>query len=148
MGLFDKILGGRSSDTTTFSRQEAFAAIMLAVVAADGHISDEEIDGFNAVINRMKIFQEQTAASHNAMMDKLFLLLKKNDSSFLMRKGIESLPAELRETAFTIAGDFVFADGNVEKEEMAILEELRTALGIAENLAVKILEVLEIKNRG
>ncbi len=51
MGMFDKILGGRSGENATYSKQEAFAAIMLATVAADGNISDEEADGFNAVIN-------------------------------------------------------------------------------------------------
>lgn len=148
MGLFDKVLGGRSSENAALSKQEAFAAIMLATVAADGHISDEEVDGFNAVVNRMKLFQVQSVAEHKAMMDKLLGLLKRNDASFLLSKGAEFLPAELRETAFAVAGDFVFADGSVEKEEMAVLEKLQATLGVAEQQALKILEVLEIKNRG
>jgi hypothetical protein len=41
MGLFDKFGGGRAD--APFTRQEAFAGIMLSVVAADGHISDEEV---------------------------------------------------------------------------------------------------------
>ena len=69
MGLFDKVLGGRSSESNAFSKQEAFAAIMLATVAADGHISDEEVDGFYAVINRMKLFKVQPVAEHKVMMD-------------------------------------------------------------------------------
>ncbi len=148
MGLFDKVLGGRNSESAAFTKQEAFAAVMLATVAADGHISDEEVDGFNAVVNRMKLFQVQSASEHKAMIDKLFGLLKRNDASFLLQKGAESLPAELRETAFAVAGDFVFADGSVEAEEMATLEKLQATLGVAEQQALKILEVLEIKNRG
>lgn len=148
MGLFDKVLGGRSSENDPLSKQEAFAAIMLATVAADGDISDEEVDGFNAVINRMKLFQMQSGAEHKKMIDKLMGLLNRHDASFLLQKGAEFLPSELRETAFAVAGDFVFADGSVEAEEMAVLEKLQIALGVAEQQALKILEVLEIKNRG
>lgn len=148
MGLFDKVMGGRGSENAAFSKQEAFAAIMLATVAADGHISDEESDGFYAVINRMKLFKVQSVAEHKVMMDKLLGLLKRNDAIFLLSKGAEFLPVELRETAFVVAGDFVFADGSVEAEEMAVIEKLQATLGIADQQALKILEVLEIKNRG
>lgn len=148
MGMFDKILGGRSSENADFSKQEAFAAIMLATVAADGNISDEEVDGFNAVINRMKLFQAQTAAEHKAMIDRLLGALNRNGATSLLEKGAEFIPAELRETAFAVAGDFVFADGSVEAEEMAVLEKLQAALKVPEQQALKILEVLEIKNRG
>lgn len=148
MGLFDKVLGNRGSGNAGFSKQEAFAAIMLATVAADGHISDEEVDGFNAVINRMKLFQAQSAPELRAMIDKLFGILNRSGATALLEKGAEFLPSELRETAFAVAGDFVFADGLVEDEEMAVLEALQKTLGIAEDKAVQILEVLEIKNRG
>ncbi len=148
MGMFDKILGGRSSEDAAYSKQEAFAAIMLATVAADGNISDEEVDGFNAVINRMKLFQAQTAAEHKAMIDRLFGSLNRNGATSLLEKGAGFLPAELRETAFAVAGDFVFADGSVEAEEMAVIEKLQAALQVPEQQALKILEVLEIKNRG
>lgn len=148
MGMFDKILGGRSSEDAPYSKQEAFAAIMLATVAADGHVSDEEVDGFNAVINRMKLFQMQSVSEHKAMIDKLLGMLKRSGATSLLEKGAGCLPAELRETAFAVAGDFVFADGNVEAGEMAVLEKLQAALQVPEQQALKILEVLEIKNRG
>ena len=148
MGLFDKILGGKSSEDVAFSKHEAFASIMLAVVAADGHISDEEIDGFYAVINRMRLFKVQSVAEHKAMMDKLLGLLKRKDATFLMQKGVESLPTELRETAFAVAADFIFADGSVEEEEKGLITQLQAGLGISDQVAMKIVEVMEIKNRG
>lgn len=148
MGLFDKVLGGKSSEDVAFSKQEAFASIMLAIVAADGDISDEEGEAFLATINRMKLFKSQTTAEYNAMVDKLFGLFSKKGAAFIMQKGIESLPSELRETAFAIAADFIFADGSVEDEEKELLEQLQVGLGVSNDVAMKIVEVMEIKSRG
>lgn len=148
MGLFDKIMGGKSSEDAAFSKQEAFASIMLATVAADGNVSDEEVDGFYAVINRMRLFKAQSVAEHKAMIDKLQGLLNRKGPDVLMKKGIESLPAELRETAFAVAADFVFADGSVEAEEKDLIARLQAGLSVSDETAMKIVEVMEIKNRG
>ena len=51
------------------------------------------------------------------------------------------------ETAFFIAADLVLADGVVEPEEKKFLEELQRTLQIDEATALKIVEVVLIKNR-
>lgn len=145
MGLFDKILGGGSS--ITLSKPEAFAGVMLATIAADGNISDEEAAGFNAVISRMRIFQAQTAAEHRAMIDKLFGILNRSNSEQLLAKAAESLPTELREAAFAVVTDLIFADSSVEDSERVMLEKLQSHLGISDDLALQIVQVMEIKNR-
>lgn len=148
MGLFDKVFGGTSSKEVTLSSQEAFAGVLLMTVAGDGHISDEEKEGFIAVSNRMQLFKSQTANDFNIMMDKLFGLLHKHGPAFLLEKAIASLPNELRPTAFAVATDLVFADGSIEDEEKQFIEKLGGELGIGQELALKIIEVLAIKNRG
>jgi len=145
MGLFDKILGG--SNTTTLSKPEAFAGVMLAAIAADGHISEEEAAGFNAVISRMRIFQAQSGAEHKTMIDKLFGILKRNDAGHLLTKSAEALPSELREAAFAVVADLIFADGSVEDEEKALLESMQKKLEVPDELALQVVRVMEIKNR-
>lgn len=145
MGLFDKILSGSTS--SSLSKPEAFAGVMLATVAADGHISDEEAAGFNAVISRMKIFQAQSASEHRAMIDKLFGILNRSGPNEIIVKAAAALPMELREAAFAVSADLIFADGSVEDDEKALLEALQTQLGIPDDIAVKIVQVMEIKNR-
>ncbi len=146
MGLFDKITGGGSEQP--FTRQEAFAGIMLAVVAADGHISDEEVQDFNARTNRMKLFAEQSGNHFSQMIDKLFRILKKEGPSSLMQRSARSLPPDLRPTAFAVSTDLVFADGTVDEDEQALIGGLQNLLGIPDELAEKIVEVIHIKNRG
>ena len=145
MGLFDRIISG--SSTSSLSRPEAFAGVMLATVAADGHISDEEIAGFNGVISRMKIFQAQSASQHGAMIDKLFGILKRSNAEQLLSKAAEVLSPELREAAFAVSADLIFADGSVEEEEKRLLEFLQSKLGIPDELATQIVRVMEVKNR-
>lgn len=49
MGLFEKMLGNTTNEQITLSSAEAFGGIVLAVVSADGYISDEEIESVNAI---------------------------------------------------------------------------------------------------
>lgn len=148
MGLFDKVFGGTSSKEVALTPREAFAGILLMTIAGDGHISDEEKEGFIAVSNRMQLFKSQSPTEFNSMMDKLFGLLHKHGPSFLLEKSAASVPEELRATAFAVATDLVFSDGNVEDEEKRLIEKLGNVLGIEEGLAMRIIEVLAIKNRG
>lgn len=145
MGLFDKILG--SSGPTKLSKPEAFAGVMLAVVAADGHISDEEGEAFMASINRMQMFREQSGAEHKAMMNKLFGVLKKQSAGELVKLAGAALSPALREAAFAAATDLVFVDGSVDDAEKAVLENIQRALEIPDELAEQIVRVMEIKNR-
>ncbi len=148
MGLFDRVLGSGFSRDTTFDAREAFAGILLATIAGDGHISDEEKEAFIAVSNRMQLFKTQSIPEFNAMVDKLFGVSNRKGNDTLLRLAAEALPAELQETAFTVATDMVFADGEVDDEEIRLLEVLQEALGIEEMLAQRVIEVLAIKNRG
>jgi uncharacterized tellurite resistance protein B-like protein len=148
MGLFDKILGGQSSESTALTKEEAFASILLVTVAADGHISDEEAGTFNATISRMQLYRSVTGQQFSQMMDKLIGLLKKHGHQNLLQRAYETLPPDLRLTAFAVCTDLVFADGSVEQEEKETLEDIQSSLQIPEDQAMQIIEVIQIKNRG
>lgn len=148
MGLFDKLLGGQTSSNVVLNKQEALASILLVTIAADGHISDEESSSFGSVVNRMQLFRNQSASEFSSMMDKLLGLLKKHGHTFLLEKATAGLPSELRETTFALCADLIFADGSVEDEEKELLEGIQQSLQVSDDLALKIIEVLQIKNRG
>lgn len=139
MGLFDKILGGQGTENTTFTKQEAFASILLVTVAADGHISDEEAQTFNATINRMQLYRDQTGDQFSHMMDKLIGMLKKHGHQQLLSRAYQSLPEDMRLTAFAVCTDLVFADGTVEEEEKETLENIQSSLQIPEEKALQII---------
>jgi uncharacterized tellurite resistance protein B-like protein len=148
MGLFDKLLGGQGSENITFTKQESVAGVLFLTVAADGNISDEERELFIGTSNRMKLLRSQNADEFNAMIAKIRGVLDKRGFDDTLAMAACAVPAELRETTFALCADLVFADGSVESQEMAFLEAVQHALEIPDALALKVAEILQIKNRG
>ena len=146
MGLFDKVFGGNQPEK--LNAQEAFTGVLFAAVAADGVINQEEMISIIAIVNRMKLYKGTNEKQMRAMVDKIVNILKKQGPSPLIAAAKETLTPEMKETAFAAAADLVLADGTVEPEEQKLLEELQQVLAIPEDKALKITEVLVIKNRG
>lgn len=148
MGLFDKLSSSRKQSQTTLSPAEAFAAIALLAVAADGYAADSEINAVMTSLYRMQLFRSYPGDVVRKMFDRLLNLLQRQGADVLLNAALASLPHELGETAFAITTDIVLADGEVTQEEEEFLNKLYRALEISEEIAVKIIDVMLIKNRG
>lgn len=145
MGLFDKVFGGNQPKLTP---QDAFTGVVMSAVAADGVISQEEALSVMTVLSRMKLYAGTSQGQMKAMLDRAVNTLRKDGPSPLVAAAKETLPPDLRDTAFAVAADLVLADGVVEEKEKKFLEELQKAMGVPDDVALKITEVLVIKNRG
>jgi hypothetical protein len=148
MGLFDQVLSDRSTALSDFSPAEAFAAIALVAIAADGHFSEEEIDLLNISLKRMQLFKSYPTDVLRRMYDKMFGILRRDGANVLLDTAKPALPYELREPAFAIATDLILSDATVTPEEEAFLSHLCQTLEISSQTALKIVEVMVIKNRG
>jgi tellurite resistance protein len=149
MGLFGNRLSGlRTQNQSVMSPAEAFAAITLVSVGVDGYFSDEEVSTLISSLTRMHMFRSYSADVLRRMFDKLLGTAQREGFGSLLQTAIASLPHELGETVFAVATDLVLADGEVTREEENLLNSLYTALGISEATAIKIIDVMMIKNRG
>lgn len=148
MGLFDKVFGTQSKSQDMLSAAEAFAAITLAAIASDGYLSDEESHGISFTLSRMKLFRSYSDDVMRRMFDKLLSILKRQGAGALFDAALESLPHEMRPTAFAVATDLILADGVVTQEEQNFLNQLHQALDIPGDTALQIVEVMMIKNKG
>ena len=148
MGLFDKLSSGRQQSQTALGPAEAFAAIALLAFAADGYAADAEVNAVMTSLSRMQLFRSYPGDVMRKMFDRLLNLLQRQGADTLFAAALASLPHELRETAFAITTDIVLADGEVTPEEEDFLNQLFRALEISEELAVKIIDVMLIKNKG
>jgi tellurite resistance protein len=146
MGLFDKVFGGNQPQKMT--PQDAFTGVIMSAVASDGVITQEEAMSVIAILSRMKLYQGMNDGQIRKMLDKTVDTLKKQGPGVLIAGAKETLPTELRDTAFATAADLVLADGVVEDSEKKFLEDLQKAMGVPDDLALKITEVMVIKNRG
>ena len=148
MGLFDNLFGDKSSSNRELSKQEAFAGILLAASACDGHISDEEVQSLVTTIERMRLYENVVPARMSALMAPLFKIMKKEGPAGLVSRCAPFLSEGLAETAFANACDMVLADGVVEDEEKEFLDHLQKVLNIDGDTALTIVEVMITKNKG
>ncbi|MEM9505616.1 MAG: tellurite resistance TerB family protein [Cyanobacteria bacterium P01_E01_bin.43] len=128
--------------------EEAFAAVALVAIAADGYLSDQEGRDMTNMLSRMHIFQSYSHDVMHRMFDKLLSMLKLQGPSTLIDLAKAQLPQDLRETAFAVATDLVLSDGTVTSQEQAFLDDLYRILEIPGDTALQIVKVMTIKNRG
>lgn len=146
MGLFDKVFGAKEA-TDELSPAEAYAAVALAAIAADGYLSEEESHGVSFMLSRTQLFKNYSNDVIRRMFDKLLSMLKRNGLGSLVDAAKKSLPYEMRESAFAVATDLIFADGVVTEDEQRFINQLYESLEINPETALQIVQVIAIKNR-
>jgi len=147
MGLLDSLFGGMEG-SSKFTPQEAFAGILMGASGCDGHIAEDEVNSLVTALLRMKLFQRYDGRQFGKTMDKLHSVMKRKGVDALIDACIETLPPELCKAAFANACDIVLADGVVEPDEKAFIDNLRTKLKIDPEMAKNIAQVMVIKNKG
>ncbi len=146
MGLFRRTI--EPPENRDLTRQEAFAGILLAACACDGHITQEEVQGLFTTTERMRMFENVSPTRWNQFTAGLLRLLRNEGPLKLVERCAEAVPDNLRQTAFANACDLVLADGVVEAEERTFLDHLRKSLRLDGDTALNIVEVMIIKNKG
>jgi tellurite resistance protein len=146
MGLFDKVLG--SSTTDKLTEPEGMAGIALAAVAADGVITEEEAAGLGTTLSRMNLYSGMSNRDVNRIFEKLIGVVRKQGVDALLALSSQAITPGLKPTAFAIATDLLMADGHVAPEEKAFLERIQKSLSVDDPTALKIVEVISIKNKG
>jgi len=136
------------SDTSTIelTPSEAFTAISVLAVAADGQISEEERQTLAA--NHIRLFSSYSGEHFQELFKKVLNLSRHYNPAEVFAAAKNTLTPQLRETAFAIATDLVLVDGIFTQEEKEFLVELAEALEISDEMGKKIIEVMTIKNCG
>ena len=148
MSLFEKVSGVPRQNSVALSPAEAFAGIALIAVAADGYLADAEAQVLSSTLRRMNLFRSFSGDVIRGMLDRLLRILQQQGIKLLFDAAIQSLPSDLYETIFAVVTDLVLADGAISSEEEQLLNDLYQALELSEEMAVKIIDVMLIKNRG
>jgi tellurite resistance protein len=147
MGLFDRVKGAKDAEVK-LNKDEAFAGVALAAIAADGVITQEEANGLIVSLVRMKTFAGYNDKMFINLLNKLVAIIQKQGLDALISQSKEGLDPNMRETAFAVACDLSLADGELAAQEKDILTKLQVGLGLSEDKAVNIIEVMLIKNKG
>ncbi|KER09176.1 MAG: hypothetical protein HY22_13280 [[Candidatus Thermochlorobacteriaceae] bacterium GBChlB] len=143
----NEALAGTEGDNT-LSASDSFAAIALVAVAADGQVSPEENQQLTNTLTRMKLYEGWSKEQFSAMLKRINGVMRRLGVSGLIAEAARSISPDLKETVFAVASDLTLADGAVEEPEKRFLNHLQSELGIANETATKIVEVMVLKNKG
>lgn len=153
MGLFNQgLLDGlnlrSTSSLTGLSPAEGVAVFILASIASDGHVADEEADMAWSALSRMKLFRGYSRDVVIRMLSKVSQDFKRYGFEDVIFAAKAAVPHDLHITVFAISTDLVMADGVVEDEEAELLDTLHRLLDVPQELARQIIQSMAIKNQG
>lgn len=147
MGIFDTLFISAPSAITYApqSEQEAWVAIMYACMAADGEISDIEIDKLCELLVVKTLFHNKDIAEY---YQPVMLAHKHVGSKLLIDNSISMIHEDYKPTLFALTMDILLADGILGEYEKDIAQYLTTALTLDSETAKKIVEIMLIRNNG
>jgi hypothetical protein len=146
MGLFDDALGGNKP--AALNKEVAFIGILMLADYSDGTVSDDEMQAFVTAVSRMKLYRDLSGDQINRIIDRGNKHIKRVGPEEALKEFAAALPENLHRAAFANAVNQVLADGVVEEEEKAFINDLRRALEIPGDDAQMIAKAMMWKNQG
>ncbi len=133
MGLFKNLVGG--SGQFPSNEAEAVLGILISVIAADGDISDDEVESFMYLANRTNTLGPMPPQPFRDNVDTCLRIVRRDGAATLMGKCAPMVSQEKRKPLFINSCDLLMRDGRVEPEEEQIIEALQAQLSIDDSFA-------------
>jgi tellurite resistance protein len=146
MSLFQK--SEEPGAPIAFTPQEAVITLLFLVVTVDGSIAPEEEELVVATSNRMKLLRKLDIDDFNDAVQKVRDAIDAGGRDAVFSAATKSAPPDLAGTVYALAADVAFAEGSTTPEENDFLRKVQEGLGISDDLASKIVEVMRLKNLG
>lgn len=147
-GLFDiRELAARTGyrPATDWTIPEAFLCLILMAAAADGFVPPEEHMEIRALARRSRVLKS-VDASHLAQLN-LVVSERVRRRPEALREACEALPTDMRASILAHCADILLADGGLAPAEADFLNRITHYLGLREDEALRVVEVLLLKNR-
>lgn len=123
----------------TIDHHSALIYTMVLVSAAEGVMTDTEIETIGRLVRYLPVFRD---FDHDRLTDVgrecTYLLRQEDGLDQACDMIAEALPAKLRETAYAVACDVAAADGQLAEEELNLLHMIQNRLGIDTLIAIAI----------
>ena len=143
--LVDKTLK-KDRNALSLTQREALAAVLVAATASDGVIDQKELYRLVGSLVEKSMFR--TSGDLGTVLKRASEHVQRHGATAVIDVAVKAIEESLRPTAYALAADLVLANSMVESKERSFLDELQRKLGIDDATALKIVEVVAIKNRG
>jgi uncharacterized tellurite resistance protein B-like protein len=119
--------------------------VAIAASQADGELSRKELGRLRMLAYQNRMYD--TVDDVDGYIGRWAEFIDAAGNAKAVAGVIAALPARLRETAYAVAAEIVYADRKQRQSEHAFMQNLRSQLGISGQLAGKIKAVMAIRNR-
>jgi tellurite resistance protein len=144
MGLLSRLSGMVSNKAPTDSVLLIHAMFLMA--GADGNFDDEEVAVLIATANSLPEFKDTTEQEYSSLVGEAKKLARKYENPAASVAALAQLSTpKMKMKAFLLAAEVALASGDVDEDEDALLESMQRVLGIDDNTAQTIINILAIK---
>ena len=146
MSIFDKAVSQTDASNPITSEYEGFLALLYAGISSDGKQKGSEINLALDIMIHKKMFSN--ADTHDWLGQMKNIKDSVADEARFINYAADKISPGLRSMVFANIVDMMLADGEVVDAEKKTLEMMQKALKVDDALALKIIEVVVIKNKG
>ncbi|HET6467052.1 MAG TPA: tellurite resistance TerB family protein [Geminicoccaceae bacterium] len=115
----------------SIDRHSALVYTMVLVSAAEGRMSDSELEIMTHIVRSLPVFSDfDTDRLLSVGRECAELLAQEEGLAVALDLIARALPQPLRETAYALACDVAAADGRASQAELRLLEMLRERLDL------------------
>lgn len=129
------------------SAADAFAAIALAAIAADGELSAVEARALRQQLEFRQPFRRFSDQQMGELLDRVLAQLRGSSCEALVKQATPLLSVDQRETALAVAAHLIHADHIETQSELSFLAQLQEAFGLDASRSASILEVISLLHR-
>lgn len=120
-------------------------AILYCSLNADGEISEVEIDRLSHVLVFKSLFREYNLVE---LYKKVAYAYPDFGGKYIIEQAAKFVSEDNKQTLFAIMLDLLLSDGVFENKEIEVSEIVAKALGLTDETASKIIDVIMAKNKG
>ena len=131
---------------TKLTPDDAFIALLIAAMAANGHVSAKEAERAQHIIWSMRRFRHRSGEAVGRRIERMRTLIEKRGASPVIEAAVRQIPRRLRRAAFAIAADLVLVVGRMQRSEERFLRGPAANLELDRQIVKSILDVIRVKN--
>lgn len=147
MSAIEKTLLPEQPADDQLSLDEAMVVVLFGAVLSDGLVGIEEATRIDDIVAASPLKWRSEAAATKVMGARAASLFARRGTEAVLAMCAETIPHHLHGTAFALATDLMLVDGQVGPWEHIYIDHLQRAFAIDDDVAMRIVEVLLIKNR-
>ncbi len=147
MSILDNVMQGRGTAPAQLTLREAVVTVLVAAAACDGAVSPAESDRVGLLLSSLRVCRQLPPEHRQALVERALDLVSSLGPEGVLAACAAATPADYRPALFALGVEMVFADEDVAEAEKRFVDDLQAALGLDDDQATRIAEVMLVRSQ-